>query len=691
MSQGVALPAAPKRRGRRRPGVAQVGPGTDVGSYVVEAPLGAGGFGTVFRARRGGQLYALKLLSLAEVGPSAIREVLALSRVRHPNVVGLHGFWQWPDEQPQYLVVVMEYVQGRQLDAWTSAENPSAHGVLRRVLGVARGLVAVDAARLVHCDVKEANIIVRERDGEAVLVDFGVSAGQQSASREGGGLPPGTPDYRSPEAWRFWREKRWAQGEHYQPTSADDVYALGVVLYWMLTNAWPFYTGTPRGVEEVLTRAPVPPHERNPRVPLELSQLCLRMLDKRPEARPEPREVCQLVEEWLSRQGEEWEQPLCEAFSAHNITTDGLEVDDITQWLKQGREAQKRPRRGLRPPKHVPESAAPAQEAVPEAAAPPPEVPALAPAAPAAAEPVLTAVAESSASGANEAQARAVPVAAESAPIEQPGEPAPVNRVEVARHLAAPGLRRRVAVGLGLLAAVGALAFAFSTRGRAPTMPSAPVPSPGRTLPGAEPRAGLEPPLPTWESGWKVAPSLKPPEAEPAVTAASVAPGATAQEHEASVKTPQQKQPPRMKAAKKAAALLPLCTTLSCSGPTTEVRPPPVTAEPCPPGALKAMEQLGIGIFTRESAALLPEGGHEWIKRSDGWTTAETLGNWGKLPVETILSGRLIIGEKKYWVHFVQATTPQGKTYPVCLEGWGDVEEGKIYSTPDLKAVREFK
>ncbi|HYH96820.1 serine/threonine-protein kinase [Hyalangium sp.] len=271
MSQGVALSAAPKRRGRRRPKVAEVGPGTDVGSYMVEAPLGSGGFGTVFRARRGGQLYALKVLSLAEVGPSAIREVLALSRVHHRHVVGLHGFWQWPDQQPQCLVVVMEYVQGRQLDVWAGTENPSALGVLRLVLGVARALEAVHSARLVHCDVKEANIVVREEDGEPVLVDFGVSAGQQSSPGEGGGLPPGTPDYRSPEAWRFWRAKSWAQGERYQPTPADDLYALGVVLYWLLTEVWPFDTSDAEGIEEVLRRAPKPPHERNPRVRLNCS------------------------------------------------------------------------------------------------------------------------------------------------------------------------------------------------------------------------------------------------------------------------------------------------------------------------------------------------------------------------------------------------------------------------------------
>jgi hypothetical protein len=684
MSQGVALSEAPKRRGQQRPGVAQVGPGTDVGSYVVEAPLGAGGFGAVFRARRGDQLYALKLLSLAEVGSSAIREVLALSRVRHPNVVGLHGFWQWPDKQPRYLVVVMEYVRGRRLDVWTSAENPSVLGALRRVVGVARGLVAVRTANLVHCDVKEANIIVREEDGEAVLVDFGVSTGQQLSPGWGNRLPPGTPDYRSPEAWRFWREKRWAHGERYQPAPTDDMYALGVVLYWMLTNAWPFYTDTPRGVEQVLTSAPVPPHERNPRVPLEVSQLCLRLLDKRPEARPQAQEVCQQVEEWLSRQGEDWEQPLCEAFSAHNVSTDGLAEDDGTQWLKRAREAERRPRRGLRPPKHVPESAAPALKAVPEVAAPP-EVPALAqaPAVPSAAEPVPAAVAESSAAAAREAQARAVPVAAKSAPIALPGACAPVSRVKPARRLAAPDLRRRVAVALGLLAAVGALAFAFSTQGRAPAPRPEPEPSLGRTSPGAEPRAGLEPPLPTWESSWKVAPPLKPPEAEPAVTAAPVAPGATAQEDEASVKAPQHKQPQRMKAAKKAAILLPLCTTLSCAGPTTEVRRPPLPVEPCPPGALKAMEQLGIEIGDSQSVGQ--------IKRSDGWATAVLTISWGKLPKGTLFTGRLTIREKDHFFRFIEAKTPQGETYPICMQTkvGGDFKAGPY--TVGTTVMREFK
>ncbi len=73
MSQNMAVPQVARRRRRRHTSVLEIGPGTDVGSYVVEARHGAGGFGTVFRARRGGQLYALKFLSLAECGATGTR------------------------------------------------------------------------------------------------------------------------------------------------------------------------------------------------------------------------------------------------------------------------------------------------------------------------------------------------------------------------------------------------------------------------------------------------------------------------------------------------------------------------------------------------------------------------------------------------------------------------------------------
>jgi len=372
--------------GREKSRVAEVSRGTDVGGYVVEAQLGEGGFGTVFLAQRGGELYALKLLPLEEVGEWGVREMLTLARVEHPHVVRLLGHGRWPDKKPRYFVVIMEYVPGRRLEVWASTENPSAREVVHKVLGVARALDAIQRVKVVHRDVKEANILVRDDTGEAVLVDFGVGSDEEASWRTGGLLPPGTPDYRSPEAWRFERENKGVPGAHYRPTHADDLYALGVVLYWLLTNRRPFYVAGEgrKGVDAVLTEAARPPHLLNPRVPVELSELCLRLLAKKPEERPpDARALCTELTALLERQEAPWEAPLCEAFSVHTVTTRlGPGADEVAHYLRAAREAEARPRRGRRPfvaVEAMPSSplalvAEPAQVSLPSASAVDPHV-----------------------------------------------------------------------------------------------------------------------------------------------------------------------------------------------------------------------------------------------------------------------------------------------------------------------------
>ncbi|HEX8825773.1 MAG TPA: serine/threonine-protein kinase, partial [Archangium sp.] len=256
-------------------------PGTQVAGFTVEAPISSGSFGTVYRASRGGRAFAIKVVPLDSRGD---REVDALRRIRHPHVVRFHGYGLWPDDEPRFIVLALDFVEGRALDVWMRERNPTALELVRQVLlPCVRTLGAVHAAGVVHRDVKESNILIRDSDGEPVLVDFG-AAGFEGAQRLTAVLPPGTPEYRSPEAWRFVRESE--SPEPYPAGPGDDLWALGVVLYFLLTGTLPFGDRqSPGMVHAVLHAIPRPPLELNPRVPPALSELCLRMLEKAPEAR----------------------------------------------------------------------------------------------------------------------------------------------------------------------------------------------------------------------------------------------------------------------------------------------------------------------------------------------------------------------------------------------------------------------
>jgi serine/threonine-protein kinase len=133
-------------------------------------------------------------------------------------------------------------------------------------------------------------------------------------------MPPGTALYRSPEVIRF---RRAPVEPRYQSTPGDDLWALGVLLYWLLTGDYPFQ-GQDVGdlAEAILRHAPTPPHERNPRVPRALSELCLRMLEKVREARyPDAKAVSVALEAALAEADASWEVPLGEEWGPDNATT----------------------------------------------------------------------------------------------------------------------------------------------------------------------------------------------------------------------------------------------------------------------------------------------------------------------------------------------------------------------------------
>ncbi|HEX8825355.1 MAG TPA: hypothetical protein VF794_35905, partial [Archangium sp.] len=113
-------------------------PGTRVGGLLLEARLGTGGFGTVYRARSpGGKAYAVKFIHLPRAAAWAWRELEVLLRLRRLGWVAVRGHGEWPEKAPRFVYLVMEYVRGRALHAWARRHNPTARQVAHLVRALA--------------------------------------------------------------------------------------------------------------------------------------------------------------------------------------------------------------------------------------------------------------------------------------------------------------------------------------------------------------------------------------------------------------------------------------------------------------------------------------------------------------------------------------------------------------------------
>jgi eukaryotic-like serine/threonine-protein kinase len=213
--------------------------GTAVGAYTLERPLGSGGMGTVWLARRSDGRYegtaAVKLLNLAlldDVGAERFRrEGTLLARLTHPNIARLIDAGLTAGGQP-YLV--LEHVEGRHLDRYCEEERLPPVERIALFLQVLAAVGHAHANLIVHRDLKPSNILV-SRDGQVKLLDFGIAkllesdAGlaERSTLTERGGLAL-TPEFAAPE-----------QVSGGTVTTATDIYALAVLLYLILAGRHP--------------------------------------------------------------------------------------------------------------------------------------------------------------------------------------------------------------------------------------------------------------------------------------------------------------------------------------------------------------------------------------------------------------------------------------------------------------------
>jgi serine/threonine protein kinase len=253
--------------------VPALAPGDMLAQYRVEAKLGEGGMGVVYRAydTRLERPVALKiLLPDPDRQQRLLREARAASALTHPNIVTIHeiGTAHGVD------FIAMEYVEGRPLSNLIPAKGLSVEKALDYAIQIADALAHAHAAGVVHRDLKPANIMVTG-EGRVKLLDFGLArrrpaAGSATASLTVPGAITGTPAYMSPE-----------QAEGKKADHRSDVFSFGIVLYEMLSGIQPFRRDSQLSTIAAILREPPPPLH----LPSGLDRILRRTLEKQPEAR----------------------------------------------------------------------------------------------------------------------------------------------------------------------------------------------------------------------------------------------------------------------------------------------------------------------------------------------------------------------------------------------------------------------
>jgi serine/threonine protein kinase len=250
-----------------------------LGDYQLEGLLGVGGMAEVYQARDAvlGREVAIKVLPPAlaadpgyvERFRNEAREVGALN---HPNIVPVHHF----AEQGPYLYLVMPLMRESLRDRLLRGVPLPIVDAVQIAVQILSGLAAAHARGIVHRDVKPENILLDE-NGVAMLTDFGIARRVAIRRVTGGptlagtGLPVGTPQYMAPEQLR---------GEDLDQRA--DIYALGSVLYEMLTGLPPHVAETPYGVASLALTAPIaPPATKNPEIWPQLEQVMLKALSRK--------------------------------------------------------------------------------------------------------------------------------------------------------------------------------------------------------------------------------------------------------------------------------------------------------------------------------------------------------------------------------------------------------------------------
>ncbi|MCC6933451.1 MAG: serine/threonine protein kinase [Deltaproteobacteria bacterium] len=252
------------------------------GRYDIQRVIGFGGMATVYAARDlqgSNRLVALKILhkeySKDKVTAERfLREIDVLQKIHHPNIVAFYDGGKDGD----VVYFAMEYVQGESLQKLQEKKKFRAAEISKLILGICDGLSVIHQLDVIHRDIKPENILITI-DGVIKITDFGIARGKNS--RLTTKLQKvGSMNYMAPEVW---------QGK--ELTAAVDFYALGILLYELVTGKLP-YDGDMiyEVMDKHLNEDALAPGDINTSIPAWLDKLIMRLLDKQSSKRPQSAE-----------------------------------------------------------------------------------------------------------------------------------------------------------------------------------------------------------------------------------------------------------------------------------------------------------------------------------------------------------------------------------------------------------------
>jgi serine/threonine protein kinase len=255
--------------------------GKQFGAYHIVGPLGAGGMASVYKAYQPGidRYVALKVLPRQFANDPQFfgrfeQEAKVLAKLQHPHILSVYDYGQ----AEGYTYIVMPFVESGDLADILRGKRLSLTEIGQIISQVGDALDYAHAQGVVHRDVKPSNILVDKR-GNCLLTDFGIAKileGSTDSLTVTGGVI-GTPSYMSPE-----------QGMGKKLDGRSDIYALGIILYQMVTGEVPFKAETPMAVMIKHINDPLlSPRDLNADIPQAIERVTLKALAKQPEDRHE--------------------------------------------------------------------------------------------------------------------------------------------------------------------------------------------------------------------------------------------------------------------------------------------------------------------------------------------------------------------------------------------------------------------